>query len=159
MKVEEAYVEVWARIINGAYAAIGVSENSDDFEKLFLFTMEVERLFSVMQAQKVLGYMNLSYDMVIKSGSRIAYNLYREKTNVFAYFVLTAILMNNPYDFMKLCVKMNKKWIRFDNTVKAIKELENYIKNNYKNSDFLKNIQTYYSLHNRGLRMTLIEVN
>ena len=159
MKVEEAYVEVWARIINGAYAAYDAAENSDDFEKLFLFTMEVERLFSVMQAQKVLGYMNLTYDMVITPGSRIAYNLYREKTNVFAYFVLTAILMNNPYDFMKLCGKMNKRWIRFDNTIKAVKELESYIKNNYKNKDFLENIQTNYHLHNRGLRMTLIEVN
>ena len=159
MKIEEAYVEVWARIINGAYAAIKVADNSKDFDRLFLFTMEVERLFSVMQAQKVLSYMNLTYDIVTTPGSRIAYNLYREKTNVFSYYVLTAILMNNPYDFMKLCNNMNKKWIRFDNTIKAVKELENYIKAVYKNSDLLENIRRNYSLHNRGLRMTLIEVN
>ena len=54
---------------------------------------------------------------------------------------------------------MDKELIRFDNTIKAVKELESYIKNNYKNKDFLENIQTNYHLHNRGLRMTLIEVN
>ena len=159
MKIEEAYVETWARIINGAYASIEVAEDEKDFEKLFLFTMEVERLFSVIQAQKVLGYMNLVYDNVIRGDNRIAYSLYREKSNVFAYYVLTAILMNDPYTFMQFCGRINRKWLRFDNTMKAVKELEEYIKIGYKDPSFLENIRKSYNLKNRGLRMSLIEVN
>ena len=159
MKIEEAYVEVWARIINSGYASYFAAENEKDFEQLFLFTMEVERLFAVIQAQKVLGFMNLSYDLVVTKGTRIAYNLYRERTNVFSYYILTAMFLNKPYDFMRFCSKINKKWLRFDNTVKAVKELESYIKSNYKDDAFLKNIRRKYKTRNRGLRMTLIEVN
>lgn len=159
MKVEEAYVEVWARLVNGAYASIQVAENEKDFEQLFLFTMEVERLFSVIQAQKVLGYMNLNYSTVLSKDNRLAYGLYREKTNVFAYYILTAMIMNDPYAFMKICARINKKWLRFDNTVKAVKELDGFIRLAAVEPSFMKNMEKDYGLKNRGLRMSLIEVN
>jgi len=159
MRVEEAYVETWARIINGAYASIQSSENENDFEQLFLFSMEVERLYATIKAQQVLNYMHLSYDSLITKGNRVAYSLYRERTNVFAYYILVAIFMNDPYDFMRLCNKINRKWLRFDNTIKAVKELEKYIKALHLHPDFLENIRKKYRSKNRGLRMSLIEVN
>lgn len=159
MRVEEAYVETWARIINGAYASIQSSENEEDFEQLFLFSMEVERLYAAIKAQQVLNYMHLSYDSVITKGNRVAYALYRERTNVFAYYILVAMFMNDPYDFMRHCNKTNRKWLRFDNTIKAVKELEKYIKALHLNPVFLENIRRNYRSKNRGLRMSLIEVN
>ena len=159
MKVAEAYVETWARIINGAYAAVMFSESKEDFEELFLFTMEVERLFSVIQAQKVLAYMNLTYNNVIERGSRLSANLYRENSNVFAYYILTAMLMNDPYTFLQFCSRINRKWIRFDNTLSAVKELENYIKLAHMDPTFIKNMETNFQVKDKGLRMSLIDVN
>ena len=150
MKVAEAYVETWARIINGAYAAVMFSESKEDFEELFLFTMEVERLFSVIQAQKVLAYMNLTYNNVIERGSRLSENLYREKSNVFAYYILTAMLMNDPYTFLQFCSRINRKWIRFDNTLSAVKELENYIKLAHMDPTFIKNMETNFQVKDKG---------
>ena len=103
--------------------------------------------------------MNLNYSTVLSKDNRLAYGLYREKTNVFAYYILTAMIMNDPYAFMKICARINKKWLRFDNTVKAVKELDGFIRLAALEPTFMKNMEKDYGLKNRGLRMSLIEVN
>lgn len=159
MEIAEGYVETWARIINGAYAAYLFSEGQDDFEELFLFTMEVERIFSVIQAQKVLMYMNLTYTEILTKGSRVAEHLYREKTHAFCYYILTAALMNDPYNFMNFCSKTNNKWFKFDNTVKSIYDLTEYIKNACIDPVFMENMNMSFNIKSKGLRMSLIDVN
>lgn len=73
--------------------------------------IEIERLFSVYQCVKVLGYMDLSYDEVSvpTPGHRKACReLYRENTNVFAYYILGAVMMANVEDFILWCTYNNR---------------------------------------------------
>jgi hypothetical protein len=73
--------------------------------------IEIERLFSVYQCVKVLGYMDLTYDEVSvpTPGHRKACReLYRENTNVFAYYILGAVMMANVEDFILWCTYNNR---------------------------------------------------
>ena len=49
-------------------------------------------------------------------------NLYREDTNVFSYYILTAILLNDYYGFMRWCEKNNIGFIRFNSTEKNLRD-------------------------------------
>ena len=83
--LKETYCEVWARIINCAL--------SGQTEKC----IARERQWSCFQMVKVLDYMGLRYADLLEKRNL---ERYQEKTNVFAYIVLGAILMQDPRRFM-----------------------------------------------------------
>ena len=58
-------------------------------------------------------------------------NLYREDTNVFSYYILTAILLNDYYGFMRWCEKNNIGFIRFNSTEKNLRDFGELIKDLY----------------------------
>ena len=60
----------------------------------------------MIQVNKVLQFMGLNYKhLCMPSLQHICRKLYKENSNVFAYYVLTSILLNNLNDTFKWCKK------------------------------------------------------
>jgi len=156
----EAYVETWARIINAMYSAIYNSNNENDFQSIFEFTIRMESLFSLTQSYRVLAYMNLSYSQVIDPSSEYASRTYREKTNTFSYYVLCGAYMFNPYMFMKWCKTYNENILQFNNTVDGGKRFELYTIRSLQEDGINKTMMKFSHLANRkyGLRMSLVDI-
>ena len=66
--------------------------------------------FAQHQCAKLLRYADLSYDIIAtpnETNRAIVAEKYRENTNVFAYYVLTHILLHSPTEFMTWCYQNN----------------------------------------------------
>lgn len=109
----EAYTEFWARIINSFFVAYIIQFNSNKSNTTFLsfYTIleeiiQIEVFFSCFQMIKALKHMNLTYEMLYKKHPTIKH-LYKENTNVLAYYIITFILMFHHIDFFEWCRKNN----------------------------------------------------
>lgn len=119
----ESYVEFWAEIINSLlflYYDKKTSVNAfvDEVEKI----LNLERTHSIIQMCKILGYNKISYSDMISGNKTEEYKnmllRYKEKTNVFAYFVIKTILyihINESFDWFSL-YNSPSSIFQFDNT-------------------------------------------
>ena len=142
----ESYCEFWARILNSAFCSYNVIDNKNDKDafKTFLdFFIQIERLFSLFQCNKILKFLGISYQNLYETdnGSHIAReNLYKEKTNVFAYYIVTAFLLDNYVNVINWCNKNNLSCFKFNNSQRNLDLFYNLIENSYKRNEFLKNL-------------------
>ena len=142
----ESYCEFWARILNSAFCSYNVIDNKNDKDafKIFLdFFIQIERLFSLFQCNKILKFLGISYQNLYENdnGSHIAReNLYKEKTNVFAYYIVTAFLLDNYVNVINWCNKNNLSCFKFNNSQRNLDLFYNLIENSYKRNEFLKNL-------------------
>ena len=120
--VNESYCEIWARILNCCVISVMNKVSVD-------LLLERERQFSVQQMVKVLNYMKLSYTDLFDKNI-----IYEEDTNAFAYLVLTAILIHDPYLFVSWCKKHNKSMLPIENSDEYVKLISRL----YKLQSFLK---------------------
>ena len=135
----EAYTETWARIIN----CILCSFNSN--KKLFMenvaFCIEMERMFAVYQCVKVLSFIGLHYRDIHRkhiqpekekeTKNSISRKLYKENTHVFAYYVMTAVFLNDYEGFIVWCRKNNDSLLKFSSNEKGFKAFLEYITSVY----------------------------
>ena len=142
----ESYCEFWARILNSAFCSYNLIDNKNDKDafKTFLdFFIQIERLFSLFQCNKILNFLGISYQNLYETdnGSHIAReNLYKETTNVFAYYIVTAFLLDNYVNVMNWCNKNNLSCFKFNNSQRNLDLFYNLIENSYKRNEFLKNL-------------------
>jgi hypothetical protein len=109
-KIYETYTETWSVIINASLCAYYyLLENKTSFDEFLIavnFFMGYEILFKVFQMNKILSFMDLSYEMLTGQDENIASSvktLYKEDTNVFAYHIATTILLCNYKKFLTWC--------------------------------------------------------
>ena len=144
----EAYSETWAKIINTIFCSYHYQSNKNseqEFINNFMFFINIEIMFCYFQMVKVLDFMNLTYDMLCnknKDINIIKKTLYKEKTNVLSYYVITLILLSNYGDFLNWCFKNNTNILQFE---KATDKQEQFcislIEQKYKVISFLKNVR------------------
>jgi len=145
--IEEAYAETWARIINSAFCSYNSLIDKKDTKTFLLymdFSLRMERLFSLYQCEKVLRFMGLTYDDLHSSDEKSAYlrkNFYREKTNVFAYYVLTAVFMDNYLGFLQWCADNNTSFMQFNCTHKNMEKFSKFIEDNYDSETFKSGLE------------------
>ena len=73
-----------------------------------------EKKFTCLQVVKILNHMNLTYDMLIDPNMKEQVNqLYRENTNIFAYFIVKLLLVFNDSKFIKWCKKIIHTLLNF----------------------------------------------
>jgi hypothetical protein len=65
---------------------------------------------------------------------------YKEETNVFAYYIIVAILISNFNNFILWCIDNNTNLINFKKEESNIDSFVHFIGENYKNNDLLKTI-------------------
>ena len=159
VSVNETYVECWARIVNSSYCALSKSSDIENYLSLVRFNLLVESMFSAIQAYRILAFMNIAYSDVINKSSVIAKTLYKEKSNVFAYYILSATFLSNPYRFLRWCGKYNTNWLQFNNSPYAVKEFEGFIKRSLHNRGVKEEFERLSEFPSRiGLRMSVVDV-
>ena len=94
---------------------------------------------------KVLHFMGLSYSQLYikdETANTIARKyLYREKTNVLAYYIVKTILLFYHVDFLNWCDRNNGlSMIQFRNTRLNLMEFAKFIEQKYKTQKFLEMI-------------------
>ena len=136
--IYESYTETWARIINCAFFSFNslhTKNNQQEFISNMNFCLNMERMFSLYQCNKILGFMGLTYNDLHEKNNQSNYlrtKLYRENTHVFAYYVMTCIFINNYQGFMLWCNNNNENLIQYNNTPENFKSFAEYIKTEYK---------------------------
>ena len=159
VRVSETYVEVWARIINVVYSAVINSKGVDEFYDLLRFSLQLEVLFSVYQAVRVLNFMNLDYRSLIDKTSVTAKMLYKEDTHVFAYYILSAAFMNNSLGFISWCDNHNTKWLKFYNSNRTCNLFKRFMYNCIHDPNMLRLCDIFKSQEcvKQGLRFSIVE--
>ena len=71
-EISESYSEYWATVINCCFLSFKLLDdknNEEDFLLFFDFCIQLERIFSLFQMNKVLSYMGLTYETLFKNDS------------------------------------------------------------------------------------------
>jgi hypothetical protein len=93
---------------------------------------------------KVLDFMNLKYKQLYSTDTEITglrNTLYRENTNVLAYYVIACILLNDYPSFIEWCDSNNISLLQFKKTTANQDKFCQYILSKYKSTGFLRNIK------------------
>jgi hypothetical protein len=176
-ELSETYSEIWARIINCAFISFLSLKPRENINKYLMYMdilIQIEKLFSLKQMVYVLDYMGLTYnDLYSKNNKSVILRdtMYRENTNVFCYYILTAMFIDDFQGFLSWCknnntIKDMKKgnyssFIHFHYSDENIEDFGTYIKQIYKCNEFLNSIayiekQTRVKKDNT-LRMSIVE--
>jgi hypothetical protein len=108
VRLAESHCELWARLISCCLCSI---RNDIEVQTVLRF----ERLFAGYQMIKVLDHMGLTYNDILHDRMQN----YREHTNVYAYMVITAVLLNTP-DYFTQCRRDNAKYLNASRTMPAM---------------------------------------
>ena len=154
--IYEIYCESMARLINTLYVGI-YSLNYDNYNTFYyqfkmMFTYEI--IFSIMQANKILHYMDLNYKGIIMQDTS-SLNNYNENTNVFCYYIGVALIFININKYINFIYSNNYNILRFNH-----KNINNYIKfiiNNYKTKYTIKEFMDKHLEINDNLRMSIFD--
>jgi len=113
--LSEAYAETWARLLNVAFYAFydiyGGNATAAQYNAAIHRCLPAERAFSLFQANKILKHMGLSIDTILSTDPLHVSDVskkYSEKTNIFAYYVITGLMMFDADEFLKWCAAENK---------------------------------------------------
>jgi len=142
----ESYTEFWAEIINVLFCSFFEQKNKSDINE-FLSGCElyltIERDYSFFQMVKTLQFMGLTYKELYsktKYAKNARDNLYKEKTNVFSYYVLKTVLLNNFQGFLGWCNIQNVSLLNFKKTHDTQISFCEFIRKNYKTSSILERV-------------------
>lgn len=78
----------------------------EEFTNRVTKLMNIERIFSLIQANKILHYSGLFYDIDGKIDKKI--KEYKENTSIFSYYIIKGIIIDNYFDFFNWIIKWNK---------------------------------------------------
>lgn len=139
----EAYTEFWAEIINALFCSFHSINDKNDYYGFLsnsVFYINFERTYSCFQLVKTLDFMGLQYtDLYSKSNdSRILReNLYKENTNILAYYVIKTVILNNYQGFLAWCKTNNLSLLDFKKTTANQLLFCKFVEKNYKSNSLL----------------------
>jgi len=117
--LSETYVEMWARLLNVAfycyYDIYGGSGSYGSYQVAVRRCLNAERAFSLYQAHRVMKHMGLRLEQLFSNGGDndtdstcLVSKRYDEDTNVFAYYILTGLIMVEADLFIQWCKDTNQ---------------------------------------------------
>jgi len=143
----ESYTEFWAKIINALFCSFKNIKNKDnitDFLNNSEFFINYEISYSFFQLVKTLDFMGLKYNDLYTNNiqsKHLRETLYKEKTNVLAYYVIKTILLYNYQTFLSWCKKNNLILIQFKKTISNQISFCKFIERNYKKKAFTDSVK------------------
>jgi len=149
----EAYTEFWANILNVLFCSffkLKKKENVAEFLENSEFYLTQEITHSLFQMVKTLQFMGLYYkDLYSKKNEAkfLRENLYKEKTNVFSYFILKTILLYNYPKFVAWCDTQHPTSIfHFHKTPQSLQSFCRFIQQHYKTQSMTKSVDEMQDL-------------
>ena len=121
VRIYETYCEIWARILNVMFDCFvddhanpvygtSTSTSFQVFVECVMEGLDANARFAQRQCEKLLRYADISHETLTQPSEvnrALVDKKYRENTNVFAYYVLTHILLHSPNEFMVWCHRNN----------------------------------------------------
>lgn len=164
--IDEVYAEFWARIINCIFHSYLQTNNKKEYYTNYKRCIELEIFFSLIQKEKIYFISNDSNNNNIKQNIiNNNFSEYKEETNVFSYYILTSLFMNNYNLILDFFYHSNNNIIESKNTNEYIDKFISIIKEIYdkernrlthiSNTNMI-NISQYIKNH-KTLRMSIIE--
>lgn len=155
----EAYTECWARIMNVLFCSYfsAKKNNINDFLTHTELFMNMEISFSFFQMEKTLQFMGLTY-ADLYSKSTISKNaLYKEKSNILSYYIISTILLYNYQDLLVWCHTNNENMLCFKKTHRNLNSFCKFIEIHYRKPSFLERIQdsSYKKNNSRTMLVTM----
>ena len=171
-KIYESYCETWGRIFNTMiYTYFSLHNNnkrlnSKLFRELFKQNMIVEAYHSLYQSLNILIFMDMNFKIITDKNENhinICNQLYREKTAVFSYYVITSLLLNNYINFLNWCDINNNMLIQFKKTPGNLNKYVEFIQDSCKNKHINKNINELEknitkNKVTKNLKMSILEI-
>ncbi len=175
MEVSETYTEFWSNIFNCLFTAFYLRDDKNNEENFLLYAeycIYFEQMFSLFQCVKILQFMGIYYktlyemdDLSIKARKF----LYKERSNIFAYYILKLVLIMHASDFIVWCMDHNANILNFTKTDSNLMAFYNFIKEYYNSPKLLENLDNMHSIVKRckkysqnvvprTMRMTVIEM-
>lgn len=137
----ETYCETWARIINVIFCSYRYMQPNtiNQFMNNFNYFINIEILFSVYQMNKVLSHMNLTYKDIYSDSNNPSRNtnMYKEKSNILSYYIITFVLMFHYNEFIEWCEINNRNIFDFSKTSSDIDNFYKLIESKYNTQDIL----------------------
>lgn len=135
--VNETYCEFWAIILNTLiHVFMDYNTEKKNFYKNFSIIIKREKQFAIFQLVKILSFMELSYDNIINNDE---VDKYKEKTNVFCYYILKAIILYNDTETMEHFIEHNKNILNFDKN--KVGKFIDYIIRKSRDTQFINIVQ------------------
>ena len=145
--MHEAYSEFWASTMNAILSAYFINDNRSNKQSFILysnFCMRIEQIFSLFQCVKVLDFMHMEYTALFRDDEASKNSrtyMYKEESNVFAYYIIKALLLYYNCDFMVWCKKYNTSILQFHKTNENLNRFYNFIKSHYKRPEFIADLK------------------
>lgn len=173
INLNESYCEFWAETFNLLIIAFFSLKEDHNIKTYITHVKQLimyEKTFSIVQAIKILDYMNLDYKDLYKNDYICEFKrnfFYNENTNVFSYYIIKCIIMFNLEDFVFWCLENNMNLLDFHKTKKNIDKYILFIKSKYKNKKFInyieENKKIFYKFSKKNkfyksTKMSLIEI-
>jgi hypothetical protein len=142
----ESYTEFWAKIINSLFCSFLILKNKNDIDEFLNnseFFINFEITYSFFQLVKTLDFMGLTYEDLYSNNEKSKHareTLYKEKTNVLAYYVIKTIMLYNYQPFLSWCKSNNLILLQFKKTIANQKSFCKFIENNYKKKSMLDSV-------------------
>ncbi len=143
----ESYTEFWANFINTLFCTYELIDDKNDVDQFILYSgycTRLEKIFSLYQMVKVLGYMGLQYENLFKNDEAsvlMRRSLYKEDTNVLAYYVIKTILLYNDTLLVRWCLKENLNLLNFRKATGSVISFVDFIKKNHNDTQLLYDIK------------------
>lgn len=145
----ESYAEFWAETMNICFCSYNtITKKTDKTGYLtnckYLF--EVERNYSVFQMVKVLAFMGLGYKNLHSKSPKhrlLRDTLYKEQTNILAYYIINTILMTHYKDTIGWCYRHNTSLLQFKKSAANQASFCKLVTDNYKSSALTSMVSCY----------------
>jgi len=146
--LSESYNEWWATNINCLlYGFMMLEKKSNKKECLGFYNLclMTEQMFSMLQITKVLNHMGMTYSMLISKNvdKYIKENLYKEKTNVFCYYIIKGLLLFNNNDTIRFFKSNNTSLLNFDKTPQTLRHFLKLIEKYHNEGELIKTLNQY----------------
>ena len=149
----EAYTEFWAETLNAVFCSYFMTKSNsrnriDEYLENCYILVSFEKTHSFFQLVKSLDFMGLTYkNLYLPEYSAERNTLYKEKSNVLAYYVIKTILLNNFNGFLAWSKRHNLSLLQFKKTSANLHEFCKFIEKNYKTSSMLEGIDCMESVY------------
>lgn len=139
----ESYCETWARLLNVMMNHYIDEPNVkfSSFKKQCIKDFQKETVHSMVQACKILKFTGISYTILISRDKKLqacSKTLYNEKSNVFCYYIISALLMFYADDLFAWCSENNYDYLCIPKKSKNVIKFIEFIEQRYNSEDFVE---------------------
>jgi len=152
IRLYETYAEFWGKILNILIFSYNLLDDKTEYSLFFKycdFLINFERVHCFFQMVKILRFNKLTYQDILSGSDKL--KTYKENSNVFAYYIITLILINNYPAFLLWCYDNNShtQILQFHKTTEHTNKFCDFIGQNYNIPSLLNGVLCSEKLLNK----------